>query len=119
MSLLITLKGAKMMEKTELEALADKYQKKADTAFYYYQETGMARYDREHCKNEDMADALRMAAQAAEDHHALIAIRGEMSILASAAERVRDYEGEGKQEKALEVLDDLIAVAKIYGLIGK
>lgn len=55
------------MKREEIESLAAKYQQKADRAFQNYQETGMTRFDREQRNNEDLAEALRMAARAADD----------------------------------------------------
>jgi len=102
------------MEKAELEALAEKYQNKADTAFQNYQETGSSRYETVYRTNEDMADALRMAAGAADDHRALVSIRAELSILASSASAVAKADEKTKLEKALKVVDELLSVARIY-----
>ena len=44
------------MSKKELMKLADSFQKKADTAFQNYQETGASRYDSAFRRNEDIAD---------------------------------------------------------------
>ena len=55
------------MDKKTLEALAERYQKRADHAFENYQETGIKRYDTERNNMEDLADALRMAANAADE----------------------------------------------------
>ena len=52
------------MDKEKLMELAERYQHKADTAFQNYQETGITRYDTARRNNEDMAEALRMAASA-------------------------------------------------------
>ena len=53
------------MDRSELEKLAERYQQKADRAFENYQDTGLRRYDTERNNMEDLADALRMAANAA------------------------------------------------------
>lgn len=60
------------MDKKKLMELAERYQCKADTAFQNYQETGITRYDTARRNNEDMAEALRMAASAKEDHDRMI-----------------------------------------------
>lgn len=64
------------MDKKKLMELAERYQCKADTAFQNYQETGITRYDTARRNNEDMAEALRMAASAKEDHDRMIHLRG-------------------------------------------
>ena len=63
------------MDKKKLMELAERYQHKADTAFQNYQETGITRYDTTRRNNEDMAEALRMAASAKEDHDRMIHLR--------------------------------------------
>lgn len=60
------------MDKKTLETLAERYQKRADRAFENYQETGIKRYDTERNNMEDLADALRMAANAADEHNAYV-----------------------------------------------
>lgn len=70
------------MDKKKLMELAERYQCKADTAFQNYQETGITRYDTARRNNEDMAEALRMAASAKEDHDRMIHLRGVLSQLA-------------------------------------
>lgn len=70
------------MDKKKLMELAERYQRKADTAFQNYQETGITRYDTARRNNEDMAEALRMAASAKEDHDRMIHLRGVLSQLA-------------------------------------
>ena len=70
------------MDEKKLLELAERYQRKADTAFQNYQETGITRYDTARRNNEDMAEALRMAASAKEDHDRMIHLRGVLSQLA-------------------------------------
>ena len=70
------------MDKKKLMELAERYQRKADAAFQNYQETGITRYDTARRNNEDMAEALRMAASAKEDHDRMIHLRGVLSQLA-------------------------------------
>ena len=86
------------MSKKELMKLADSFQKKADTAFQNYQETGASRYDSAFRRNEDIAAALRAAAEAADEHNAYINLKMEMSNFASRARRVMLYTTE--EEKA-------------------
>ena len=56
-----------MLSKAELEVLTEKYEAKAERAYQNYQETGISRYDRERRNAEELADAMRMAAQASDD----------------------------------------------------
>ena len=74
------------LTKAELTKLADKYRTKADAAYYNYQETGTARYDRERRNAEDMAEALQAAANAAEEHNALQSLRAEFVWQAQQAD---------------------------------
>lgn len=75
-----------MIDKKDLEKLIERYDKKAETAFRNYQETGMGRYDTE-CRNaEDMAEALRAAYNAAAEHETLISLRAQIILWASQAD---------------------------------
>lgn len=104
------------MTQKELEALADKHQQKADEAYRNYQETGVTRYDRERRKNEDFAEAFRMAAAAADEHHALIHLRGSVASLVSEAKRI-EFVPEDQKSKALEALQkNLISFANLAGV---
>lgn len=106
-----------MLSKTELEALAEKYEAKASRAYQNYQETGITRYDRERRNAEDLASAMRMAASAERDYTKLVNIRGSVSMLASKAQLALK-EPEGKRESAMEkVLKDLVALAVMEGLV--
>lgn len=104
------------MNQKELEALAEKYQKKADTAYQNYQETGTTRYDRERRINEELAEALRMAANAADDHAKLIHMRATVTDLAAEAEHIGNMP-EDRKATALEALrKNLLAAARLEGL---
>lgn len=67
----------------ELEKLMAKYQQRADAAEEAYQETGVKRYYTTHCANQDLADALRIALSAKEDHETLRDMRLMLSNFAS------------------------------------
>lgn len=100
------------MTKERLYAMAERYQSKADRAYQVYQETGITRYDRERRNAEELADALRMAASAADEHTQLIGLRAELYSLASRAQRT------GNDPAKLETLrESLLAVARLYNLI--
>ena len=108
------------MSKKELMKLADSFQKKADTAFQNYQETGASRYDSAFRRNEDIAAALRAAAEAAEEHNAYINLKMEMSNFASRARRVMLYTTEEEKAELTEALiRDIVSVGQLYGLISK
>ena len=105
------------MDKKSIQALADQFQTKADRAYQNYQETGMSRYDAERRKNEDLADALCVAANAADDHNHMIHLRGTLARLASDASRI-EYMPQDQQPDALEKLrKNLLAAARLEGVI--
>ena len=74
------------LSKAELGTLAARYQEKADRAYQNYQETGISRYDRERRNAEDLAEALRAAANASEEHSALSSLRAEFVWIAGKAD---------------------------------
>lgn len=106
------------MKKKELEKLADSFQTKADTAYQNYQETGISRYSSTARRHEKMADAIRMAAEAADEHYAYISLKLEMSNLASRAKRVKASSDEKERTELVDALvRDMIACGRLYGLI--
>lgn len=104
------------MNKKQLMQMAEKYQAKADKAYQAYQETGITRYNTEQRKSEDLAQALRAAANAAEDYNKLIALRGEIASLAVAAKRAISSQTEREKELEL-VAKELLAAASMFGII--
>ena len=103
------------MKREDIEILAERYQAKADRAYQNYQETGIKRYDRENCNNEDLASALRMAANSADDAQALSNLRVTLGSLASRAKRLMEHPYEEKSIK--DYLMEVVAEARIRGLI--
>ena len=103
------------MKREEIEALAERYQAKADRAYQNYQETGIKRYDREYCSNEDLASALRVAANSADDAQALSNLRVTLGALANRAKRLMAQPYEEKAVKAF--LQEVVTEARIRGLI--
>lgn len=99
-----------MICKAELEALAEKYAAKADKAFQNYQETGISRYSREYQNAEDLFFAFQAAANAAEEHAALLGMQTVMHNLAGRAQKA------DTEEKARAVLEELVSHARIMGL---
>lgn len=108
------------MKREELEKLADGFQKKADTAFQNYQETGMSRYASTARRNEDLADAMRMAAGAADEHHAYISMKSMMANFACRAKMITSSETDEKREELTQALvRDIVSYGRLVGLIGK
>lgn len=105
------------MTKAEIEKLAERYQKKADEAYANYQETGITRYDTTRRNNEDLADALRMAAAASDDHAALVHLRGTFASLAAKAESIQWAAESQKEERTKSLVNELLSAARMMGLI--
>lgn len=82
-----------------------------------YQETGITRYDTARRNNEDMAEALRMAASAKEDHDRMIHLRGVLSQLAWRAAEANCASEEERPRKMQSVLGELLSAARMQGLI--
>lgn len=82
-----------------------------------YQETGITRYDTARRNNEDMAEALRMAASAKEDHDRMIHLRGVLSQLAWRAAEANRASEEDRPRKMQAVLGELLSAARMQGLI--
>lgn len=99
-----------IMNKNTLDAMVAKYERKAEEAFRNYQETGMRRYEKAYEDASDLADTLRMAQSAHDDHTALLHWKGTISILASKAKMAKEPE---QMEK---VLKELISTARMHGL---
>lgn len=97
------------LSKEDLGKLAAKYQDKADRAYQNYQETGVFRYDRE-CRNaEDMAEALRTAANATDEHEMLGHLRAEIVWYALQADAA--LAENAPREKLAEILEHIISAA--------
>lgn len=99
------------MCKAELEALAEKYAAKAEKAYQNYQETGISRYSREYQNAEDLFFAFQAAANAAEEHAALLGMQTVMHNLAGRAQKA------DTEEKARAVLKELVSYARMMGLV--
>ena len=104
------------MDNKALKKLIDQYQRKADTAYRNYQESGISRYDREYRNNEDIAEALRIALNASDEHTKLISIKADLANLAHRAEiAVHSHDA----SEAASVLNSLVSVAVTYGIYGR
>ena len=105
------------MTKKELEQLADKYQKKADKANRKYQDTGLRRYAREHKNNEELADAMRMAADAADNHRMLMGLRSQFGGLAKRASEIQQLPRAERPEALEKLRRSLFSAGRTWGLI--
>lgn len=105
-----------MMSKAELEVLAEKYQAKADRSYQNYQDTGIARYDRERRNAEELASAMRMAAQASDDFNKLTHIKFEVSVLAGRAKKAMRVPEDKRCDAMEQALRNLISFAVSQGL---
>lgn len=108
------------MSRDELEKLAEKYQAQADAAAQNYQETGISRYSNAAYKKEHLAEALRMAAAAADEHHAYIAMKAQMCNFIWRAKMSACSESQEKRDELAQALiRDLVSYGQLTGLIGK
>ena len=108
-----------MLTNKELEAMIERYDAKAEKAYRNYQETGISRYDRERVRNEDLADALRMALNAADDHSAAVDLRRNLADLGHRAQIVLgDYSG-AIPKNVEQLLRDVAVSATLRGLIKR
>ena len=105
--------------KKRLQQLLDRYEQKAENGYRKYQETGHPRYCREYENNEDLAMGLRMAVNAADEHTAYYAMRGQVSNLAAKASEIQLLPEEERPKAALKVTDELAAYGRLLGLIGR
>ena len=103
-----------VLSKEKLEKMAERYEKRAATAFDNYQNTGIQRYDRERRNAEDLADALRMAADAHEDHTRMIEYKGTLANLGIKADALLD---ESDVTKLVKLCEEVVAAARIHGLV--
>lgn len=111
------------MTKVELIALAERWQAKADRAMERYQEDGLPRHNREREQAEDLAEALRIAANVTDDHDELISLRGAVCCLAVKAHAAVDALAVPDRASDRDILTDLarnvISTARLYGLDGE
>lgn len=105
-----------MMSKAELEVLAEKYEAKAERSYQNYQETGISRYDRERRNAEELAAAMRMAAQESDDYNKLTFIKFEVSILADRAKKAMRVPEDKRCDAMEQALRNLVSFAVSQGL---
>ena len=108
------------MTKVEIIALAARWPANADRALDRYPADGLARHNREREQAQDMADALQIAASAADDHSELVSLRGTVNQLAVKAHEALDSMSEPEQSSDRTILTGLarkvISAARLYGL---
>ena len=108
------------MTKVELIALAERWQTKADRAMERYQEDGLARHNRGREQAQDLADALQIAASAADDHDELVSLRMMLNQLAVKAHAAVDALDAPDRASDRDILTDLarnvISTARLYGV---
>lgn len=105
------------MDKKRLLELAEKHSAKADTAFRNYQETGITRYSTAWHREEELADALRIAAASVEDHMTLVHLRANVAEWISRATDLKYKPDISKEKASAALLVDLIAYGKLMGLM--
>lgn len=108
------------MTKVEIIALAEKWEAVARRAEARYQDSGAARHLREKEQAEDLAAALWMAANAADEHDALIGMRAALNGLAAKAHAALDALPAADRADDRTILTDLarnvISTARLYGV---
>lgn len=108
------------MTKVEIIALAEKWEAAAQRAEARYQDSGAARHLREKEQAEDLAAALWIAADAADDHEALIGMRAALNGLAAKAHAALDALPAADRADDRTILTDLarnvISSARVYGV---
>ena len=108
------------MTKLEIIALAEKWEAAARRAEARYQDSGAARHLREKEQAEDLAAALWIAANAADDHDALIGMRLTLNGLAAKAHDALDALLAADRADDRTILTDLarnvISSARLYGV---
>ena len=100
------------MDKEKLYKLAERYQNKADTAYNAYQETGITRYDTARRNNEDLAEAIRAAAAASDEHNELVHLRG-------MAQRAKNSDEETKAIRLDVLMDSCISIGQLMGFLRR
>lgn len=108
------------MTKVEISALAEHWRAKADRAMERYQESGLPRHNREREQAQDLADALQIAANAADDHDELLSLRAlvnQLSVKAHAAIDVLDAPDRASDRAILtDLACNVISAARLYGV---
>lgn len=105
------------MTREELWKMAEKYQAKADRDYQAYQETGESRHGSSRRRNEDMAEALRMAAGYADEHQEYVMMRGDMADAVNCAVRISRATGDDREALITFLVNTLITYGHTKGFI--
>ena len=106
------------MTKDRLKQMAANFRRKADKDFQNYQETGIGRYGNSYHRNEELADALDMAAAAADEHAEHLHMKYQLAVFAKQAQAIRQKK-ELDPAKADKLLRELEAYGCLQGLIRR
>lgn len=101
-----------VLEKEKLDKLIDRYDQKAEKAYRNYQETGMQRYQTEQHNNEDLADTLRIALSAHDDHMKLATMTAAVVNYAKAFDQYR-HENPMTPD-GFDAIKDFVKFAELY-----
>ena len=108
------------MAKVEIIALAEKWEAAAQRAEARYQDSGAARHLREKEQAEDLAAALWIAADGADDHGELISLKCDLNQLAAKAHTALDALPAAGRADDRTILTDLarnvVSAARLYGV---
>lgn len=104
------------MDRETLQKLAEKYQQKADRAFDNYQETGAKRYYTERENAEDLADALRMAANVADERAEYLGLKAALAQLFGMAQTIKCAAPESKEKMVNDLIECLLAYGRMRGM---
>ena len=105
------------MKKEDIVKLASKYQAKADKDFSEYQNSGIKQYLYSYHRNEDLAVALRMAVNAADEHQAYIALKIKMAEFMQRAQRIESTSIEFEKSTMIKsLIEDILQYSRLEGL---
>lgn len=107
------------MTREELIKLADKYQSKADANFQRYQETGISRYGSSCRRDENIAEALRAAADAADEHQAYISMKAQMADFAWRAQTILHAANNERETLVQSLVHDIASYGQLTNLIRR
>lgn len=108
------------MDKKALAKMLKQYEIKAERAEYRYQNTGESRYNSERERCEDVADGLRLALFAADEHNEFIGLRTDFAKYGCQAQEIvarGNATGEADIDALWRLAVELSACARLHGLI--
>lgn len=105
------------MTKERLMQMAENYRQKADRDFRNYQESGIGRFGTAYHRHEELADALTMAAEAADEHAAYLALKHQMYVFANRANEIQHAHEMQREKLALELAKQVLAYGRLQKLV--